>query len=162
MTEATVPSAPAVSEVRRAGSWVLTASVVLLIVWVLLPIYLLMINALSAPAEVTGFPKRFWPSFDLASMSFFFNFSHNVLKGTIVDALLWGQPWRLALNDLLCGVPRGGERSALKEKLARTLMGYARANPHRIRGRLMPVIVYDPAVGHRAFALTMRKLRDGA
>ena len=95
-------------------------------------------------------------------MSFFFNFSHNVLKGTIVDALLWGQPWRLTLNDLLCGVPRGGERSALKEKLARTLMGYARANPHRIRGRLMPVIVYDPAVGHRAFALTMRKLRDGA
>jgi hypothetical protein len=93
-------------------------------------------------------------------LSFFFNFSHNVLKGTIVDALLWGQPWRLTLNDLLCGVPRGGETGAMKEKLARTLMGYARANPHRIRGRMMPVIVYDPAVGHRAFALTMRKLRE--
>ena len=26
-------------------------------------------------------------------------------------------------------------------------MGYARANPHQIRGRLMPVIVYDPAAG---------------
>ena len=26
-------------------------------------------------------------------------------------------------------------------------MGYARANPHRIRGRLCPVIVYDPASG---------------
>ncbi|MDP1572160.1 MAG: hypothetical protein Q8L86_19355 [Vicinamibacterales bacterium] len=93
-------------------------------------------------------------------LSFFFNFSHNVLKGTVVDALIWGQPWRVSLNDLFCGVPRGGERSAAKEKLARTLMGYARANPHRIRGRLMPVIVYDPAVGHRAFSLTMRKLRE--
>jgi hypothetical protein len=93
-------------------------------------------------------------------LAFFFNFSHNVLKGTIVDALLWGQPWRLTLNDLLSGVPRGGEAGAAKEKLARTLMGYARTNPHRIRGRLMPVIVYDPAVGHRAFSLTMRKLRE--
>jgi hypothetical protein len=93
-------------------------------------------------------------------LSFFFNFSHNVVKGTIVDALLWGQPWRVSLNDLFCGVPRGGEKSEAKEKLARTLMGYARANPHRIRGRLMPVIVYDPAVGHRAFMLTMRKLAE--
>jgi hypothetical protein len=38
-------------------------------------------------------------------------------------------------------------------------MGYARAHPDRIRGRLMPVIVYDPEAGHRAFAVTLRKLR---
>lgn len=99
-------------------------------------------------------PERYSP------LSFFFNFSHNVVKGTIVDALLWAQPWRVSLNDLFCGLPRGGETSDAKEKLARTLMGYARANPHRIRGRLMPVIVYDPGVGHRAFMLTMRRLRE--
>ena len=103
MTEATVPSAPTVSEVRRAGSWVFTASVILLIVWVLLPIYLLMINALSAPAEVTGFPKRFWPSFDLASMSFFFNFQG-------VTRALWNSVQVAAVTMVLSiglGAPAG-------------------------------------------------------
>ena len=37
-------------------------------------------------------------------------------------------------------------------------MGYARANPDTIRGRPMPVIVYDPATGRDAFAVTMRKI----
>ncbi|HKB09166.1 MAG TPA: hypothetical protein VKD69_00885, partial [Vicinamibacterales bacterium] len=36
-------------------------------------------------------------------LSFFFNFSHNVVKGTIVDAVLRGQPWKVAFNDLLAG-----------------------------------------------------------
>ena len=39
-------------------------------------------------------------------------------------------------------------------------MGYARANPDRIRGRLMPVIVYDPSTGRQAFSVTMRKIRE--
>lgn len=92
-------------------------------------------------------------------ISFFFNFSHNVLKGTIIDALLWGEPWNLTFNDLLTGIPKEQQKSEAKEKLARTLMGYARSSPDRIRGRLMPVIVYDPEAGRRAFALTMRRIR---
>lgn len=92
-------------------------------------------------------------------LSFFFNFSHNVLKGMIVDALLHGEAWNLTLNDLLTESPRGDPKGESKEILASTLMGYARASPHRIRGRLMPVIVYDPRAGHQAFALTMRKIR---
>jgi hypothetical protein len=91
-------------------------------------------------------------------LSFFFNFSHNVLKGTVVDALLNGRPWTLSLNDLLTGVPR--EASAEKEALANMLMGYARSAPDRIRGRLMPVIVYDSAAGRQAFGITMRKIRE--
>jgi multiple sugar transport system permease protein len=59
---------------RTAGNRVFVTGVVLMLVWVLLPIWLLMVNALSAPAEITGFPKRFWPSFDLASLSFFVEF----------------------------------------------------------------------------------------
>jgi multiple sugar transport system permease protein len=61
-------------DVRRAGRWLFWACVILLSAWVLLPIYLLMVNALSAPVEVTGFPKRAFPSFDLGSMSFFLQF----------------------------------------------------------------------------------------
>jgi multiple sugar transport system permease protein len=104
MTDATATSAPpAVSEVRRAGSWVFTASVILLIVWVLLPIYLLMINALSAPEEVTSFPKRFWPSFDLASLSFFWNFQG-------VTHALWNSVQVAAVTMILSigiGAPAG-------------------------------------------------------
>jgi hypothetical protein len=91
-------------------------------------------------------------------LSFFFNFSHNVVKGTVVDALLWGEAWDLAFNDLLTGVPRAGIEEGSQQLLAATLMGYARSNPDRIRGRLMPVIVYDPQAGRRAFSVAMEKL----
>ena len=67
-------AAAATPDVRRAGRWVLWTGIVLLVLWVLVPIYLLMVNALSSPAEVNAFPKRFWPSFDLASLTFFFQF----------------------------------------------------------------------------------------
>jgi hypothetical protein len=93
-------------------------------------------------------------------LSFFFNFSHNVLKGAVVDALLWDQPWAITLNDLLTGITTGPPDGETKEALATTLMGYARANPHRIRGRPTPVIVYDPRVGRQAFSVAMRKIRE--
>jgi len=111
--------------------------------------------------ELLGEFERFRPSTATYSpLSFFFNFSHNVVKGAVVDALLRGKPWALTLNDMLTGISRSAEENADKEALATTLMGYARANPHRIRGRLMPVIVYDPAAGRRAFSVTMRKLEE--
>jgi hypothetical protein len=96
-------------------------------------------------------------------LSFFFNFSHNVLKGTIVDAALRGEPWPVSFNDLLATgtVPRPAKRDesdAAREQLARTLMDYARANPDRINGELTPVIVYDPRAGHRAFRIMTEKL----
>ncbi|MER9016213.1 carbohydrate ABC transporter permease [Mesorhizobium sp. M0898] len=65
----------AAPEARKAGNWLLVATVILLCVWVLLPIYLLIVNALSSPEEVTAFPKRFFPSFDFGSLSFFINFA---------------------------------------------------------------------------------------
>ena len=109
-------------------------------------------------AELAEEFERYRPSADTYSpLSFFFNFSHNVLKGTIVDALLRGSPWELTFNDLLTTLPRDQPGEA-KIALARTLMTYARENPDRIGGRLMPVIVYDPRLGRRAFAVTMEKL----
>ena len=105
--------------------------------------------------------ERFRPSTAAYSpLAFFFNFSHNVVKGEVVDALLRGEPWRLTLNDMLTSLSTGDEENAAKETLAKTLMGYARANPHRIRGRLMPVIVYDPAAGRRAFSIAMQKIKE--
>src|SRR6185295_12568043 len=74
-------------------------------------------------------------------LSFFFNFSQNVLKGVVIDALLWGEPWSISLNDLSTGVPPDDAKGAVKQKLARSLMNYARKRPDRIRGKLMPAIV---------------------
>lgn len=113
-------------------------------------------------SELTGEFEAFQPAPDRYSpLSFFFNFSHNVVKGQVVDSLLWSAPWAICLSDLLTGAVRPHEPpNRSRETLARTLMAYARTNPHKIRGRLMPVIVYDPEAGYRAFRLTLRRLRE--
>jgi hypothetical protein len=110
------------------------------------------------PALIEAFRKYRPTDTTYSPLSFFFNFSHNIVKGTVIDALLWGEPWNVTLNDLLTGVPRAGVEDEDKRLLVLTLMGYARANPDRIRGQLMPVIVYDPQAGRRAFTVALEKL----
>ena len=100
------------------------------------------------------------PADNYSPLCFYFNFSHNIVKGTVVDALLWGEPWDVSFNDLLTGVPRPGLEDGSALLLATTLMAYARSNPDRIRGQLMPVIVYDPQGGRRAYSVAMEKLKQ--
>ena len=90
-------------------------------------------------------------------LAFFFNFSQNVLKGMVIDSLLWGEPSPLGLNAML----RGGSGAAgtARLKMAAALERYARTRPHQIRGRMLPVIVYDPAAGRRAWASVIDGLR---
>lgn len=59
---------------RRSGRWVFIAGVTLLCLWVLVPIWLLFVNALSSPEEVSAFPKGFVPSFDTGSLRFFLEY----------------------------------------------------------------------------------------
>ncbi|MGQ0733333.1 MAG: hypothetical protein ACT4QD_06705 [Acidobacteriota bacterium] len=92
-------------------------------------------------------------------LAFFFNFSHNVVKGLVIDALLEARPWRVSFNDLLTCRP-GGAPPGERAQAAETLMAHARANPHRIRGHLRPVIVYDVQSGREAFSVAMRKMRE--
>ena len=93
-------------------------------------------------------------------LSLFFNFAHNVVKGTVVDSLLWGQTWDLTFNDLLTSVPREGVEANDLVTLATTVMAYARSNPDRIRGQMMPVIVYDPSGGKQAYTTAIKKLTE--
>jgi hypothetical protein len=109
-------------------------------------------------ALLDAFPRYRPDEATYSPLSFFFNFSHNVVKGAVVDALLWGEAWDVTLNDLLTGVPRPGLEDGSQQLLATTLMAYARSNPDRIRGKLMPVIVYDPQSGRRAYTVAMEKL----
>jgi multiple sugar transport system permease protein len=94
---------PNIPDVRRAGNRVFVSGVVLLVIWTLLPIYLLGVNALSSPDEINSFPKRLWPSFDLASLTFFVQFDG------VLDAL-WNSV-RVAVVTMIlsigCGAPAG-------------------------------------------------------
>lgn len=102
--------------------------------------------------ELTPTPAAYSP------LSLFFNFSHNLIKGSVVDAVLRAEPWRVPYNDLLTGAAGGASPLASREALATTLMAYARRSPQRIRGELLPVIVYDPESGKARHAAAMAVL----
>jgi hypothetical protein len=91
-------------------------------------------------------------------LSLFFNFSQNVLKGVVIDAILWGEPWAAGFNDLLTAAGPDAAANDAKLRLARTLMSHAREKPDRIRGLLTPAIVYDARAGRRAFGAVQRAL----
>lgn len=61
-------------DMRAAGRAVYITAVVLLVAWVLVPLYFLLINTLSSPESVNSFPKSFVPEFDLGSVQFFMGF----------------------------------------------------------------------------------------
>ncbi|HEY4200560.1 MAG TPA: carbohydrate ABC transporter permease [Devosiaceae bacterium] len=100
-------SIPAAEETNRAGRLLYGAVVVLLLAWVLVPLYLLLVNTLSSPDAVQGFPKTGWPTFDLSSVNFFLTYDgvgqallNSVLAAvtTMVLAILIGAPAGYALS----------------------------------------------------------------
>ena len=92
----------ATSEAPAAGNWLLAACVAVLCVWVLLPIYLLLVNALLARAG-HRLPRSRCPSFDFGSLSFFLNFAG-------VARALWNSVLVASLTMILSigiGAPAG-------------------------------------------------------
>ena len=74
----------------RSGRIGVQVATVALCSWILIPLYLIIVNALSAPSQVTGFPKAFVPSFDLESLAFFWNYAgvaRALLNSILVAAL---------------------------------------------------------------------------
>ena len=103
MSTAVTDAPKIVSDVTRAGKLLYWSGVVLLCVWVLLPIYLLLINALSSPTEVQAFPKPAVPPFDLGSLRFFLGYAGvaQALLNSIIVALL------TMVLSILIGAPAG-------------------------------------------------------
>ena len=93
-------------------------------------------------------------------ISFFFNFPHNLLKGVVIHAVLRGLPSGVTINDLLTGLHEDDEMGEAAIWLASTLMGYARANPDTIAGKLRPAVVYDPASGLKSYSKTIRIIKE--
>ena len=69
MSQTPVP--PTIRRSLRGGRLLVTTSVVVLCLWVLGPIYLLLVNTLNTPQAVNAWPKSLIPSFDLGSLRFF-------------------------------------------------------------------------------------------
>lgn len=103
MRSAVTDAPKIVSDVTRAGKVLYWSGVVLLCVWVLLPIYLLLINALSSPTEVSAFPKSAVPPFDLGSLRFFLGYAGvaQALLNSIIVAVL------TMVLSILIGAPAG-------------------------------------------------------
>ena len=118
--------------IGRAGNRVFVTGVVLLCIWVLLPIWLLFVNALSAPSEVTAFPKSLIPSFDLASLSFFFGFAE------VLDAL-----WN---SVQVPGRPDQRDERRRIVQAADLVVVYRNPARRRINKNAIPLLLQNPKV----------------
>jgi len=97
----TVPSM--VGGQSRWSRWLFIAAVVVLCLWVLVPVYLLLVNAFTSPADINTFPKKILPSFDTESVGFFLNY-HGVGKA------LWSSVQVATLTmimSIIVGAPAG-------------------------------------------------------
>ncbi|MDT3379208.1 carbohydrate ABC transporter permease [Labrys neptuniae] len=83
--------------------WGLRFAAIVLCAWVLVPIYLLAVDAFNAPKAVTGWPKQFWPAFDLTSLAFFWNYA-GVTRALVNSLLVAGLTMVLSI---LIGAPAG-------------------------------------------------------
>jgi multiple sugar transport system permease protein len=94
------------AEHQRSTRRLVVTGAVLASVWIALPIYLLLANALSTPEAVNAFPKTLLPEFDLGSVNYLLGFE-GVLKAlfnsvavalmTMVAAIALGAPAGYAL-----------------------------------------------------------------
>ena len=96
--------------VQAASAWhryLFTGAVVILCLWVLVPIYLLMVNTFSSPEAVASYPKKAFPVVDTESLKFFMNYagvgqalwnSIKVATVTMILSITAGAPAGYALS----------------------------------------------------------------
>ncbi|CUA87225.1 ABC-type glycerol-3-phosphate transport system, permease component [Chelatococcus sambhunathii] len=99
----TEAEASARAEPRSSGRLVMASAVIVLVAWVLVPIYLLVVNALGSVAAVTAWPKALVPEFDLASLAFFANYA-GVPRALLNSFLVAGLTMVLSIG---LGAPAG-------------------------------------------------------
>ena len=96
--------------VQAPGSlhkYLFTGAVIILCLWVLVPIYLLLVNTFSSPDDVAAFPKSLLPDVNTESVEFFMSFqgvgralwnSIKVASLTMLLSILAGAPAGYALS----------------------------------------------------------------
>ena len=141
-------------DTRKAGRLVYVAAVVLLCAWVIVPLYLLMINTLSSPDTVNSFPKPFVPEFDLGSLSFFANFDGmlTALKNSVLVAGL------TMILSIAIGAPAGYALSRFEfrgKELFRLLILLTRAFPLPLLALPLAVMFIRTGLDDTVFGLAL-------
>ena len=104
MTAVTPDTVAAPAHREAAPSrWGIRISTILLCLWVLVPLYLLAVNAFNSREAVTGWPKAFVPTFDIGSLSFFWNYA-GVARALLNSILVAGLTMILSIG---IGAPAG-------------------------------------------------------
>jgi multiple sugar transport system permease protein len=88
---------------QRRSRWLLLAGSTVATVWILLPLYFLLINAFSSPLDVSQFPKSLWPQGNTESLHFLLTFQG-------VAAALWNSLAVAAMTmvaSIALGAPAG-------------------------------------------------------
>lgn len=153
MTDASL-AVPAGSATRRTGRYVYAASVILLCAWVIVPLYLLLINTLSSPEAVNSFPKSFVPGFDLGSLSFFSRFEGMIdaLKNSVIVAAM------TMVMSIVIGAPAGYALSRFDfwgKELFRLLILLTRAFPLPLLALPLAVFFIRTGLDDTAFGLAL-------
>lgn len=141
-------------DARKAGRLVYSAAVVLLCAWVIVPLYLLMINTLSSPDTVNSFPKPFVPEFDMGSLNFFANFDGmlTALKNSILVAGL------TMILSIAIGAPAGYALSRFDfrgKELFRLLILLTRAFPLPLLALPLAVMFIQTGLDDTVFGLAL-------
>ena len=139
---------------QKSGRYVYIASVVLLCAWVLVPLYFLLINTLSAPETVNSFPKSFVPEFDLGSLTFFAEFEGmlTALKNSVIVATL------TMVMSIAIGAPAGYALSRFDfpgKEVFRLLILLTRAFPLPLLALPLAVLFIRTGLDDTAFGLAL-------
>ena len=154
MTAATTDVVVPGQDSRKAGRYVYISAVVLLCAWVLVPLYFLLINTLSAPETVNSYPKPFIPEFDLGSLTFFANFAGilTALKNSIIVAVM------TMVMSIAIGAPAGYALSRFEfrgKELFRLLILLTRAFPLPLLALPLAVMFIRTGLDDTAFGLAL-------
>ena len=107
MSRITLQSSGTVKSQSAWHRYFFTGSIIVLCLWVLVPIYLLLVNTFSAPEAVSAFPKQAFPDIDTESVEFFINYagvgqalwsSIKVATVTMILSISLGAPAGYALS----------------------------------------------------------------
>lgn len=154
MSDATVSETISTEATGKAGRYVYISGVVLLCAWVLIPLYLLLVNTLSSPEAVNSFPKSFIPEFNLGSLEFFAGFTGMLvaLKNSIIVAAI------TMVLSILIGAPAGYALSRFEfrgKELFRLLILLTRAFPLPLLALPLAVLFIRTGLDDTAFGLAL-------
>ena len=141
-------------DARKAGKGLYLAGVILLCAWVIVPLYLLLVNTISSPETVNSFPKTFIPEFNMGSLEFFLGF-HGMLAALWNSALV---ALMTMVMSIAVGAPAGYALSRFDfrgKELFRVLILLTRAFPLPLLALPLAVLFIRTGLDDTAFGLAL-------